>query len=49
MFDPVAERIRISDLSRAPMTIRSTLYVPPLARAEKDCAVAERLAAAALT
>jgi diphthamide biosynthesis methyltransferase len=48
MFDPVAERIRISDLSRAPMTIRSTLYVPPLARAERDPAVAERLAAAAL-
>lgn len=49
MFDPRVEHVRISDLSRAPMTIRSTLCIPPLASAEKDPLVAERLAAAALT
>jgi len=49
MFDPTVEHVRISDLSEAPVTIRSTLYVPPLACAEKDPLVAERLAAAALT
>jgi hypothetical protein len=49
MFDPTVEHVRISELSEAPMTIRSTLYVPPLARAAKDPLVADRLAAAALT
>jgi uncharacterized protein YabN with tetrapyrrole methylase and pyrophosphatase domain len=48
MFDPTVERVRISDLSEAPVTIRSTLYVPPLADAAEDPLVAERLAAAAL-
>jgi len=49
MFDPTVEHVRISDLSEAPVTIRSTLYVPPLAYAAKDSLVAERLEAAALT
>jgi len=49
MFDPAVEHVRVSNLSQAPITIRSTLYVPPLAYAEKDPLVAERLAAAALT
>lgn len=49
MFDPGVERVRIADLPEAPVTIRSTLFVPPLAGAEKDPLMAERLAAAALT
>jgi uncharacterized protein YabN with tetrapyrrole methylase and pyrophosphatase domain len=49
MFDPGVERVRLSDLSDAPLTIRSTLYVPPLALAAKDPVMAERLATAAPT
>lgn len=47
MFDPKCERVRLSDLADAPMTIRSTLCIPSAGPAPKSPLVAERLAQAA--
>lgn len=43
MCDPTIERVRLADLRDAPMTIRSTLYVPRLEPATRNEALAERL------
>lgn len=43
MFDPMLERVRLKDLRDAPMTIRSTLYVPRLEPAPRNEAMASTL------
>ena len=45
--DPTVERVRLRDLRDSPLTIRSTLYLPRLAPAERNEAIADELAAAA--
>jgi hypothetical protein len=42
--DPTIERVRLADLRDAPMTIRSTLYVPRLEAAPRNERIAEDLA-----
>jgi uncharacterized protein YabN with tetrapyrrole methylase and pyrophosphatase domain len=45
--EPTIEAVRLKDLRDAPMTIRSTLYVPRLEPAPRDERIAEELARAA--
>ena len=42
--DPTIERVRLADLRDAPMTIRSTLFVPRLEPAPRNERIAEELA-----
>jgi len=42
--EPTIERVRLADLRDAPMTIRSTLYVPRLEPTPRNEEIAERLA-----
>ena len=45
MCEPMVERVRLADLAASAITIRSTVYVPQLAPAARNEAIAERLAA----
>jgi uncharacterized protein YabN with tetrapyrrole methylase and pyrophosphatase domain len=46
-LDPRIERVPIRSLREVPVSVRSTLYVPPMARLEKDPVVAAQLEQAA--
>ena len=41
--EPVIERVRLDELSHAPLTALSTLYVPPATERPSDAAMAVRL------